>query len=178
MKPRGLAAGSIFVFAACLLLSLALSTPSLLAQEKTMVGGKLTCSFVDQKQFAVGNTEGHVLSLTQSTGINTSTKAKVLMDGASVVNYSIGDLVKGNGPQFGYIMFAKGPDTTYAKWEHATTTIMTPEAKPQTTIKGTFSFIRGTGQFANIQGSGQYNGVFTSPTDYTVEWEGEYIIKK
>jgi len=155
---------------------LGVTTPQ--AQEKTAIGGKLAFTFTDQKQVNVGDAEGHMLSLNQSSAKNASAAPGGFMDGADAINFSIGDLVKGNGPQFGYIMFAMGADTTFAKWEHPTTTIMSAEGKPTTTFKGTFNFIKGTGQYKDIQGGGDYTGVFTTPTTYTVEWKGDIAIKK
>jgi len=149
-----------------------------LAQEKNAIGGKMSCEYADQKQFNIGDNEGHMLSVIQSTGKNASLKVGEFMDGAAVVNYSMGDLVKGSGEQYGYIMFVKGADTTFAKWDHTVTTTVTPERKNVTTFKGRFKFTRGTGQFKRIRGSGFYDGAFTSPTEYSVEWKGEYSIKK
>ena len=178
MKTRRISVGCVSLWGACMFLLLILSPPNLLAQDKTAVGGKMTCNFVDQKQFAIGDIQGHALSLNQSTGNNVSTKAESFMDGAAVTNFSIGDLVKGTGSQFGYVMFAKDADTTWAKWNHEITTAIPAEGQPQTTFKGNFTYIAGTGQYKNIEGSGQFTGAFTSPTSYTVEWEGKFSIKK
>jgi hypothetical protein len=163
----------------CVLISLSiLSVTTPQAQEKTEIGGKLAFTFTDQKQVNVADAEGHMLSLSLSAAKNASAAPGGFMDGADVTNYSIGDLVKGNGPQFGYVMFAMGADTTYAKWEHPTTTVMSAEGKGTTTFKGTFNFIKGTGQYKDIQGGGDYTGIFTSPTTYSVEWKGDFAIKK
>ncbi|OGC89310.1 MAG: hypothetical protein A2W25_13420 [candidate division Zixibacteria bacterium RBG_16_53_22] len=178
MKTRKFSPLFVSLLGAGMILLLILGAPNLFAQDKTAVGGKLTCNFVDQKQFAVDNIQGHALSLTQSAGNNISAKADSFMDGATVTNYSVGDLVKGTGYQFGYVMFTKDADTTWAKWDHETTTAIPAEGQPQTTFKGNFTYIAGTGQYKNIEGSGQYTGAFTSPTSYTVEWEGKYSIKK
>src|SRR4030066_392580 len=104
MKTRKFSPLFVSLLGAGMILLLILGAPNLFAQDKTAVGGKLTCNFVDQKQFAVDNIQG----------------------------------------------------------------------QPQTTFKGNFTYIAGTGQYKNIEGSGQYTGAFTSPTSYTVEWEGKY----
>ena len=168
---------NVLMLAACLGVLIALGAIAS-AQEKMAVAGAMTCTITDQKQFMVGDAEGHVLSLNQSTGTNASTGPMSYMDKASIANFSMGDQVKGNGPGFGYVMFALGADTTYAKWGHAVATMMGPDQKPVTTFKGTFSFERGTGQYMGIQGSGTFSGKFTSPTEYSVEWAGEYAIAK
>lgn len=149
-----------------------------LAQQKVEVGGKMACTITDEEQFSVGDAEGHAMMLHQSIGDNKSTGASAFMDGANVVNDAVGDLVKGNGPQFGYIMFAKGPDTTYAKWEHETTTTLDIAGKPLTKFKGTFHFTAGSGQFKGIGGTGNFVGEFTSPTAYSVTWQGKYALKR
>jgi hypothetical protein len=174
---KSVAQGVLSTFVACLLLTLLFNSPALLAQDKLMAGGKITAAFSDQKIHNIGDAEGHTLTLMQSTGINAADKAG-FMDGANVVNYSIGDLIKGTGHQFGYVMFAKGPDTTFAKWDHVTTTVLAAEGTPHVTFKGTFAYTKGTGQYMNIQGGGTYSGEFTTPTDYVVDWKGEYAITK
>jgi hypothetical protein len=100
------------------------------------------------------------------------------MDGAQVFNVSFADLVKGTGPHQGYIEFSQQNDKTYAKWEGKVTTTLSAGNTPIITFEGTFSWIKGTGRFENIQGNGTYSGQFTSKTTYSSEWTGEYTIKK
>jgi hypothetical protein len=138
----------------------------------------MACTIADEKRFEVGDVAGHAVLLHQSTGDNKSTGAAAFMDAASVVNDAVGDLVKGNGPQFGYVMFTKGPDTTYAGWKHETTTTIGADGKPITKFKGTFHFTAGTGQYKGIDGAGSFTGEFTSPTAYNVTWQGQYTLKK
>ena len=64
------------------------------------------------------------------------------------------------------------------KAEGKTTTILSPEGKPITTFEGIISFIKGTGKYKNIQGSGTYKGKLVSSVIIVNEWEGEYFIKK
>ncbi len=144
------------------------------AQDKIDIGGKMTCRIDDRKEFPVGDEEGHTIALNKSTGINISTGTSAFMDGAAAINFAVGDLKKGTGEQFGYVVFAAGPDSAFARWDHFTSTTMTPEGKPRTTFKGTFVFTRGTGKYAGIRGNGQYTGAFSSPDEYMVEWNGKY----
>ena len=165
---------SLFISVA-LIFALAVTT---LAQEKTKIAGKITVTYTKQEKIDVGDTEGHIFPMAESEGTNVSTGKNEFMDGAQVANMSFGDLVKGNGPQQGYIKFTKNGDTTFAKWESKVTTTLSDEGTPIITFEGTFSYIKGTGQLENIQGSGTYKGKFTSETTYEWEWEGEYFIKK
>ena len=156
----------------------ALSVTTVVGQQKTKVAGKITAAYTKQEIIDVGDIEGHGISLGESEGTNFGTGKPEFMDGAQVVNLATADLVKGNGPQQGYIKFAKKGDTSIAKWEGKVATTLSTEGVPITTFEGTFSWIKGTGQLANIQGSGTYKGKYISKTIYTVEWEGEYSIKK
>jgi len=156
----------------------ALSLATLVGQQKTKVAGKMTAAYTKQEIIDVGDTEGHIISLSESEGTNVGTGKPEFMENAQVINLSTVDLVKGTGPQHGYIKFVKKGDTCFAKWEGKVTTTLSTDSTPITTFEGTFSWIKGTGQLANIQGSGTYKGKYISKTIYTVEWEGEYSITK
>jgi hypothetical protein len=148
------------------------------AQQKIKAAGKMTVAFTNQERIEVGDAENHIISLTEAEGINVSAGMSESMNGAQVVNLSFSDLVEGNGPQNGYVKFAMKGDTTIAKWEGKVTTTLSAGGSPIMKFAGTFSWIKGTGQFKNIQGSGTYKGEFTSKTEYTSDWEGEYSIRK
>ena len=147
------------------------------AQEKTKIAGKFTSTQTKLDTIAIGDTEGHVFSLSEYEGTNVSTGEHKFMDGAQIANVSFSDLIKGNGPHQGYVKFSQKADATFAKWEGKVTTVSGKDA-PIITFEGTFSWTKGTGQFENIQGGGTYKGQFTSKTAYTCDWEGEYFIKK
>lgn len=162
-----------------LALILALVATMSIAEQKTKIAGKVTLSYTGNRlEIDVGDTEGHSFSVSESEGTNLSTGKHEFMDGAQVINISFGDLAKGNGLQQGYIKFGKSDDTAFAKWEGKVTTTLSLEGTPVTVFEGSLHFIKGTGQFANIQGRGSYKGGFISKTIYTAEWEGEYFIKK
>lgn len=160
------------------ILILIFAVGSCIAQEGTEVAGQITATFTDQKNIEIGDVEGHVFTFATSEGTNASAGKNIFMDGAQVVNYSTGDLIKGNGPQNGYLKITKASDTVFVKWEHKTATTLDKNGMPVTTFIGTFTFIGGTGQFANIKGGGNFKGAFVSKTEYTVDWEGRYSIGK
>lgn len=148
------------------------------AQQMTKIAGEIKAVYTHQDTAAVGDAEGHNLSFAISEGPNTSTAEDEFMDGAQMVNYSFNDLVGGNGPHQGYTKFTKNGDSAFAKWQGTVTTTLSAENTPVTTFEGTTTWIKGTGKFKNIQGTGTYNGGFISKTEYEVEWAGEYTIKE
>lgn len=81
------------------------------------------------------------------------------------------DLAQGNGASQGYVTLRQGADSTHVKISGRVTT---PQGSPRTTFAGTWTYVKGTGQHEGIQGRGTYKGGFTSPTEFTVDWQGEY----
>ncbi len=157
-------------------LILALGITTSIAQQTMKVAGEMALTQTNQNKVEVGDVENHAMNLTQYEGTNASVGEQEMMDGAQVVNLSFGDLVKGNGTHQGYVKLTSGDDTTFAGWEGIVTAVVSEEGTPHITVKGTFSWIKGTGGFENIQGNGTYSGEFTSETTLKVEWEGEYSI--
>jgi hypothetical protein len=146
------------------------------AQDGTKVAGTITAAFTDRTDIEIGDMPGHIFSCAASEGTNKSTGENAFMDGAKAMNYSAGDLVNGNGNQNGYVKMMMGDDGAIAKWEHTITTTMGEGDQPMSTFKGTFTWTGGMGKYAGIKGKGTFEGKFTSPTEYTVDWQGEYTI--
>ena len=46
------------------------------------------------------------------------------------------------------------------------------DGNPMTTFKGKWEYASGTGKYAGIKGKGDYNGYFTSQTNYVIDWKG------
>jgi hypothetical protein len=147
-------------------------------QKKVEASGKIEATYTKQEPIEIGDTSGHIMTLATSEGTNSSTGEQEFLDGAQTVNMSFADLVGGNGPQQGYINFVKEGDGIFAKWEGIVTTTKSPEGTPKTSFEGTFSYTGGIGQFEHIQGSGTYEGHYTSQKSYVVEWKAMYIISK
>jgi len=148
------------------------------AQQSTEISGKITAAATHQDSIIVGDVTGHKISLMVSEGTNVNTGESEFMDGAQIVNMSYTDVIQGNGANQGYVRFTKGGDTTFAEWQGKIETKVMSEGDPVTYIEGTYIYIRGTGSFENIKGEGSFKGEFTSPTEYTVEWQGSYIIEE
>jgi hypothetical protein len=164
------------VVLASLALIVALVAATSLAEKKHKVAGKMTMNYPEQEKIEVGDTEGHVLSFGTADGTNECTSEHTFMDGAQVVNMAFGDLVQGSGLHQGYVKLTLRDDAVFCKWEGAVTTTVPEEGAAIMSFKGTYSYIKGTGQFENIQGRGTYQGAFASDTQYVAEWEGEYSI--
>jgi hypothetical protein len=147
------------------------------AQDKMEVAGKISATVTEGHNFDVGDIEGHIFHISKSEGINTSTGKNSMMDGALVVNNNFSDLVKGTGHHQGFILMNKDGNSTVAKWEGNVTTTLSGNV-PLIKFEGTFTYVSGTGKYANIQGGGKYKGMYISANTYVVDWDGEYSIKK
>jgi len=165
---------------ATLLVSLALvlvfCAVGLNAQQPTKVSGKITAVATHRDSIVVGDVINHMISLMVSEGTNVNTGDHEFMDAAQVVNMSHSDLVQGSGVNQGYVRFTKNGDTAFAQWQGKITTEVMPEGNPFTGVEGTYTYIKGAGSLTNIKGEGTFKGEFTSPTEYTVEWQGTYAI--
>jgi hypothetical protein len=160
---------------------LALGVPALTAatlgnepvRERLQISGVFSMKVSQQQALPVATPADPVLLLTQSSGTNRNTGKSAYMDGAQVINREIADLTQGNGPHQGYITEILGADTTVTRWQGKVTTTLGPDQKPVTGFEGSWSKIKGTGQYQGVTGAGSYKGRMTSPTEYTVEWSGE-----
>ena len=161
-----------------LVLIFTLGVTTSIAQQKIKVAGKHTLAYIKQNMINVGDTEDHIISLSEFEGSNVSTGEKKLMDGALDVGMTFADIVKGNGPHQGYGKMSLNGDVIFWKHQGKAVTILSPEGKPVTTIEGSYTWTKGVGKYENIQGSGTYKGKYISKTIVIVEWEGEYFIKK
>ena len=153
------------------------STPALLAAGSLAmsvpvyadpISGAFTVKVAKQEVLPVTEQSGDMLMLVESRGTN---KSSNWMDDAQVVNKEIDFLIQGNGPQHGYITFAKGEDTVDVKWSGYVSTAMA-NAEPHISFHGTWEQLKGTGKYQGIQGKGSYKGHYISQTDYVVDWVG------
>ncbi len=143
------------------------------AADSAKVAGEFNGRVVQHDTIGFGDTPGHVLALNQARGTNRNTGATDYMDGADIVNSELSDLTLGTGMHQGYIVMAKGPDSTFTRWSGKVTTRLAADKTPITTFEGTWTKLRGTGRYTGIKGTGQYKGHMTSPTEYAIQWSGE-----
>ena len=150
----------------------ALGLTSSLAQEKTKFAGKRFGVITKAEVIELNDTEGHILTLGESKGIDFTT-------GDQFVSSQFGDWVKGNGPHWGYSkVITPDGDVAFNTFKMQVTTILSPQGKPISTFEGTWSFTKGTGKYENVQGGGTFKGKMIGPETYMYDWEGEYSIKK
>ncbi|MEE4176061.1 MAG: hypothetical protein V2I46_00985 [Bacteroides sp.] len=159
-----------------LILFLSLGPWESFAQEKFIIAGKGTAAFKRRERSNIGDLQEHMLSLAESEGVSLSTGETPFMDGAYFDSFVISDLVKYSGPFQGYFMITKNEDTIFARYEGQLTTSPDESGQPQTSLSLTFSWIKGTGSYTNIQGGGSMIGHYISNIIYTFEWQGEYWI--
>ena len=115
----------------------------------------------------VANTDGYAVMLSETTCASSGG----LIEGATVSNPEIANLHQGTGEHSGYYTITNGTDSTIAKWAGKVNTVM-KDGNPMTSFKGQWEYVGGTGKFAGIKGKGEYDGYFTSATEYTVDWKG------
>ena len=120
----------------------------------------------------VGDTEGHFLMQYEAKDISS--------DGRFITyKRAQGDYIKGTGAHKGYNEVVDREGGTYFnKFEGITTTKKSPEGKPIKTVKGTYTYTKGTGKYEGIQGGGNYQGMMIGKGIISVDVEGEYFIKK
>jgi hypothetical protein len=132
------------------------------------ISGAITLTVTKQEVLPVTAQSGDMLMLVETHGTNKSTN---WMDNAQVVNKEIDFLLQGNGPQHGYITFAKGEDTVDVKWSGVVSTAMA-NGQAQISFHGSWEQLKGTGKYQGIHGRGSYKGHFISQTEYVVDWVG------
>jgi hypothetical protein len=113
--------------------------------------------------------EGHMLLLTESSGISVNQGG--LVDGFSVSVREIADLRQGTGAHQGYVIYSKGFDQEVVKFDGMVTTTM-KDGKPNTAMKGKYSIVSAAGALAGIKGEGTYSGYFTAEDKFHLDWEG------
>jgi len=159
-------------------LALSLGIANTTAQQKYQVAGKQTLAFTKQERSMIGDVDGHMLSLVEAEGVNINTGSTEFLHGAQVINFITSDLVNFSGPVQGYSICKKGDDTLYAKFEGKITTAISSDGTPLTTIEAKMTWLKGTGKYENIKGSGSGKGRYIASNIYTFDWEGEYWIER
>jgi hypothetical protein len=152
--------------------AIALFLPAAVHAGGTAVAGQFTGSYTKQEALPVPQAEGHVLILGEASGRNVGRDGTRYMDGASIVNREIADLLQGNGPHRGYVTMRLGGDETVTRWNGHVTTTLNRDGTPNITFAGTWEKVRGNGMYRDGSGTGSYQGYFTSQTEYFVEWSG------
>ena len=153
---------------------LAFGVTTSLAQEKVKTKRKDYGVMVKYETFKVDDIEGHALNLYETRGVGVGSTGE-----NAFISKGQSDLVKGNGTHQGYYKNTdKDGDVFFSKWQGKVSTTQSPEGKPIMKWEGTFSYVKGTGKWENIQGGGTYKGGFIARGIYVNYVEGEYVIQK
>jgi hypothetical protein len=132
--------------------------------------GSFTMKYTQNQPIPVGDQQGHIIYLGESHG----TAEGGSKDGSKVLNRDYVDITNGNGEHQGYTTFTKGSAKEIVKWSGKVNTALNEDGRPNTTFEGDWKTVHATGEFdGNMGKSGPYEGYFTSPTEYVVEWEVE-----
>ena len=162
-----------YLFVSSLLFLFLLSVNTTMADAGTKeMSGKATMTYTKKEVVPIGDTEGHIIMLGVSSGINTNTGSSDHMDGATATTSSTADLTKGNGPQAGYFTLSKDGNETVAQYNGTIKTILSPEKKPITSFSGTWKYVKCKGIYEGCSGEGTYWGHFIAENDYVVEYKG------
>ena len=163
-----------FIVSGLVLLSVSEITHA--ASEK--ISGQFQQTYTKQDGLPIPQSQGHMVVLTQSEGKNSSTNGSSYMNGANVTISEIADLNRGNGPHSGYVtQTMPNGDETVTSYQGMVTTVLSDSGQPQTSFKGSWEKVSGSGQYKGIKGSGTYTGHFTSEKDYVIDWNGYYFLQ-
>ena len=146
---------------------------AVIAGAQTKISGKLTCA-----KPAVRETGGSGAQTIMFQRSNCTWTTPFTIDGSkpgATVDVSIGDMSGATGRTHGYStsVFETG-DTTVVRYEGTT------QAKKDGsgTVKGTWKYVRGTGKFRGISGSGTYKGQGAADGSASADVTGHYSLGK
>jgi hypothetical protein len=94
--------------------------------------GGYDAAFSKRDALSIPGQEGHELVLAEANGTATSPGRQ--LDGFSVSEREIADLIQGNGPQQGYVIFSKSSDQQTVRFEGNVTTTL-KDGQPNTTMR-------------------------------------------
>lgn len=159
------------VWLICLMTS---SCPSACAGEQ--VSGRALFLGTPPTTISIGLVEDdHVLRHAAERGTQMDQTSADWLKECSVLRTGTCDLAHGRGTCFGYqIWIAPDGDRLVAKYSG----VLLPEAggdkkPPDTILRGTWVYVKGSGKYAGVTGAGVYRGRYTSASEYELEWSGE-----
>lgn len=123
-------------------------------------GTKRSKEAVSSETIRPGDRPDHTLKLVVRTHAIASQDAD--FDGSEQTAYGLEDSIARGGITVGYFLYTlKSGDKVWARFDSVFDVTPKPGNSWEATYQGVFTFIRGTGKFANIRGSGQYRGTVT-----------------
>jgi hypothetical protein len=167
----------------CVLLSgllavLLLDVAPVASQGSIQVGGKITLMRKNHIRFCVDKAENHYMGLYTFEGTNHSKGTSSFMHHAAVSECIFTDVVERTGPIQGYATMSREEGSAILKWSGYWTTVYSADGSSLMQFEGSFNIVKGTGQYANIEGTGTFEGKMTGPFVQVMEWQGEYSIRE
>lgn len=132
--------------------------------------GSFNMHYTKNSPIPVGDQPGHIVYLGEASG----TAKGGGKDGSQVQNQDYVDIINGNGEHQGYLTATKRDGKEIVKWAGKVHTTMAKNGTPNTSFRGNYVVVQGTGWFEPRLGKhGAYKGYFTSPTDYVINWQDQ-----
>ena len=146
---------------------------AVIAGAQTKISGKLTCA-----KPSVSQTGGDIGQMIMFQKSNCTWPTPLTIDGSKpgpTVDVSIGDMSGSMGRNHGYsTSVMDNGDSTFVRYEG--TSQMKKDGSG--TIKGTWKYVRGTGKFRGISGSGTYKGQAAADGSAWADISGHYSLGK
>jgi len=144
-----------------------------IASAQTKITGKLTCA-----KPSVSQTGGDGAQMIMFQKANCTWATPFTIDGSKpgpTVDVSIGDMTGSTARNHGYsTTVMDNGDTTIVRYEGA----MQMKKDRSGTLKGTWRYVRGTGKFRGISGSGMYKGEGAADGSAWADISGHYSLGK
>ena len=153
---------------------LACVCPSALAGEK--MSGRAVFLATPPTTIPIGAiADEHVLRHGAERGTQMEFSGADWLKECSLLRTGTCDLVRGRGSCYGYqIWIAPNGDRLVAKYSGVILSDAKSDKKlPDTILRGTWVYVRGSGIYAGVAGAGRYSGKYRSATEYELEWSGE-----
>jgi hypothetical protein len=146
---------------------------AVIAGAQTKISGKLTCA-----KPSVSQTGGDGAQMIMFQRSNCTWATPFTIDGSKpgpTVDVSIGDMTGSMARNHGYsTTVMDNGDTTIVRYEGA----MQMKKDRSGTLKGTWRYVRGTGKFRGISGSGSYKGEGAADGSAWADISGHYSLGK
>jgi hypothetical protein len=146
---------------------------AVIAGAQTKITGKLNCAKPSVSQMGG---DGSQMIMFQKSNCTWATPFTI--DGSKAgptVDVSIGDMTGSMARNHGYsTTVMDNGDTTIVRYEGA----MQMKKDRSGTLKGTWRFVRGTGKFKGISGSGSYKGEGAADGSASADISGHYSLGK
>jgi hypothetical protein len=156
-----------------ILVSALLCGMAVIASAQTKITGKLTCAKPNVSQ--TGGDMGQMIMFQKA---NCTWATPFTIDGSKpgpTVDVSIGDMSGSMARNHGYsTTVMDNRDTTIVRYEGA----MQMKKDGSGTLKGTWRYVRGTGKFRGISGSGTYKGEGAADGSAWADISGHYSLGK